>query len=101
AALNVRLTARSRRQEFGLTPAAELPAPRPAAASAAPAAAAAAPAASPAASTAAASAATTSATPGDFPPELRLCGIFLVEDVERRQADVRDFLLAKKELMRL
>src|SRR5262245_56191779 len=38
---------------------------------------------------------------GTFSPILRLCGIFLVEDVERRQADVRDFLLAKKEFMRL
>jgi hypothetical protein len=28
-------------------------------------------------------------------------GIFLVEDIERRQADVREFLLAKKELVTL
>ena len=28
-------------------------------------------------------------------------GIFLVEDIERRQADVRKFLLAKKELVAL
>src|SRR5215472_11841515 len=72
-----------------LTPAAD--APRPAAAAAA----AAAPAASPAASTAA----TTSATPGDFLPELRLCGIFLVEHIECRQADVRDFLVTEKDFM--
>jgi hypothetical protein len=90
---NAVLTARFRRQEFRLTPAAD--APRPAAASAAPAAAAAAPAASPAASTAA----TTSATPGDFLPELRLCGIFLVEHIECRQADVRDFLVTEKDFM--
>src|SRR6516165_3193091 len=69
-----------------LTPAAD--APRPAAAAAAPA-------ASPAASTAA----TTSATPGDFLPELRLCGIFLVEHIEPRQADVRDFLVTEKDFV--
>src|SRR5215467_1666064 len=66
-----------------LTPAAD--APRPAAAAAA----------SPAASTAA----TTSATPGDFLPELRLCGIFLVEHIECRQADVRDFLVTEKDFV--
>lgn len=58
-----------------------------------------APAASPAAPAAATSAAATPATPGNFLADLRRCGIFLVEHVERRQADVRDFLLAKKDLM--
>jgi hypothetical protein len=81
----------------GLTP--STAAPGQAAASAAAAAAA----ASPAASTTTAAASATSAPPplSDFLAELRLCGIFLVEDVERRQADVRDFLVAKKEFMRL
>src|SRR5689334_14371425 len=68
-----------------------------------PAAASATSAASPAASTTtpAASAASAAAPLSDFLAELRLCGIFLVEGVERRQADVRDFLVAKEESMRL
>src|SRR6516225_10719376 len=88
--------------KFRLTPA-TVAAPGPAAAAAAPAdAAAAAPAASPAASTAAASAAAASAAPpSDFLAELRLWRIFLVEHIELGQADVRDFLLAKKNFMRL
>jgi hypothetical protein len=69
--------------------------PGPAAASAT----ATAPAASPAAPAAATAAAATAATPGNFLADLRRCGIFLIEHVERRQADVRDFLLAKKDLM--
>jgi hypothetical protein len=80
--------------DFALTVAAITPGP--AAASAA----ATAPAASPAAPAAATSAAATAATPGSyFLADLRRCGIFLVEHIERRQADVRDFLLAKKDLM--
>ncbi len=67
---------------------------------AAPAATATAPAASIAAPAATAAAATASAPPrSDFLAERRLDGIFLVEYVERRQADVRDFLLAKKDFM--
>jgi hypothetical protein len=52
---------------------------------------------SPAASAAAASAAAAAAaaTLGDFIAKLGLCGVFLVEDVERPQTDVGDFLLTE------
>jgi hypothetical protein len=79
---------------FDLTDAAITPGPAAAAAAAAAAAT-----ASPAAS-AATSAAATSTTPGDFFAELRRCSVFLVEDIERRQADVRDFLLTEKDFVR-
>jgi hypothetical protein len=81
---------------FGLTRATE--APGPAATSSA---AAAAPATSPAASAAAASAAATSApaAPGNLLAELRLCSIFFVKDVKRRQADVRNFLVTEKDFV--
>jgi hypothetical protein len=56
--------------------------------------------ASPAASAAtAAAAAATSTTPGDFLAELMCCSVFLVEDIKRRQADVRDFLLTEKDFV--
>jgi len=70
--------------------------PGPAAASAT----AAAHAASPAAPAAAAPAAAAPATPGsDFFADLRRCSVFLVENVECRQADVRDFLLTEKDFV--
>ena len=81
---------------FGLAPAATSPGQ--AAASAA----ATAPAASPSTPATAAPAAAASApptAPGDFFADLRGYGIFLVEDVERRQTHVRNFLLAEKDLM--
>jgi hypothetical protein len=82
---------------FGLTRATETPGP---AATSAAATAATAPAASEAAAAAAAAAATTSAAPSsDFLAELRFCGIFLVEHIERRQAHVRDFLVTEKYFM--
>jgi hypothetical protein len=81
---------------FDLTDAAITPGP--AAAAAAAAATATAATASPAAS-AATSAAATSTTPGDFFAELMCCSVFLVEDIERRQADVRDFLLTEKDFV--
>jgi hypothetical protein len=71
--------------------------PRPAAASATATAVAASPAA-PAAATPAA-AATAPATPSDFFADPRYCGVLLVENVECRQADVRDFLLTEKVFM--
>ena len=95
---NAVLTARFRRQEFRLTPATAAPGQ---AAAPAAAAAAAAPAASPAAPATAAAAAASAAPPSDFLAELRLWRIFLVEHIELGQADVRDFLLAKKNFMRL
>jgi hypothetical protein len=51
----------------------------------------------------AASAAMAAATTGQFKlfGKRGASGIFLVEDIERRQADVREFLLAKKELVAL
>jgi len=82
---NAVLTARFRRQEFRLPPATAPPAA---------AAAAAAPAASPAAPATAAA-----VTPSNFLAQLRLCGILFVEDVKRRQADVRDFLVSEKDFM--
>jgi hypothetical protein len=71
--------------------------PGPAAASAT----ATAPTASPAAPAAAApaAAATAAATPSEFFAEPRCCGIFLVENVECRQTDVRDFLLTEKDFV--
>jgi hypothetical protein len=80
---------------FGLTHAAVAPGP------AATSAASAAPATSPAAAAAAAAAAPASApaAPGDFFANLRGCSIFLVEDVERRQAHVGDFLVADKDFV--
>jgi len=77
---------------FDLTDAAI--APGPAAAAAAITAAAASPAAS-----AATSAAATPTTPGDFFAELMCCRVFFVEDIERRQADVRDFFLTEKDFV--
>jgi hypothetical protein len=91
---NAVLTARFRRQEFPLTPATAAPGQ-----AAAPAAAAATPAASPAASATAAAAATTSAAPGNFLADLRSCGIFLVEHIERRKADVRNLLVTEKDFV--
>jgi hypothetical protein len=87
--LSVTLVAKS----FDLTDAAITPGPAAAAAAAAATAT-----ASPAAS-AATSAAATSTTPGDFFAELMCCSVFLVEDIERRQADVRDFLLTEKDFV--
>jgi hypothetical protein len=54
--------------------------------------------AAPAAATPAA-AATAPATPSDFFANPRYCGVFLVENVECRQADVRDFLLTEKDFV--
>jgi hypothetical protein len=86
------------RRFFGLTRATETPGP---AATSAASAAAAAEATSPAASAAAASAAAASAPAAgsDLLAELSLCGIFLVKDVERRQADVRNFLVTEKDFV--
>jgi hypothetical protein len=61
-------------------------------------------AASPAASatkaTSATTAATTSTSPGgNFFAQLRLPGIFLIENIERGQADVGDLLLTEKDFM--
>jgi hypothetical protein len=68
---------------------------------AAAAAAAAANAASPTASAAAAPAAAAAApaTPGNFLTDLRCRSVFFVEDVERRQTDVGDFLLTEKDFV--
>jgi hypothetical protein len=67
-------------------------------AAAAPAAAAASPATSAAAATAAATATSATTPPSKFLAELRF-GVFLVEDVERRQAHVRNFFLTEKDFM--
>jgi len=72
-------------------------APRPAAAAAAGAATAASPAAS--AATASATAAAAPATPGDLFAKLRRRGVFLVEDVECRQTNVRDLLFTEKDFV--
>jgi hypothetical protein len=59
-------------------------------------------AASPTASAAAAPAAAAAAapaTPGNFLTDLRCRGVFFVEDVERRQTDVGDFLLTEKDFV--
>jgi hypothetical protein len=77
------------RKYFGLAGAATSPGPAATAATAATAAAA-------AASHGAASAAAATATPGEFFADLGCCGVFLVEDIERRQADVGDFFLTEK-----
>src|ERR1700675_2992239 len=71
--------------------------PRPAAAAASYAAAYTASATPAASATSAASAA--SATPGHLYAALGRCRVFLVEEIERRQADVGDFLLAKRDFV--
>ena len=48
---------------------------------------------------AAAAAATAASPPSHLFTKPRLCGIFLVEDVERPQADVGDLFLANKDFM--
>jgi len=80
------------RKYFGLADAATSPGPAATAATAA--AAAASRGAASAAAAAAAAAAT--ATPGEFFADLGCCGVFLVEDIERRQADVENFFLTQK-----
>src|SRR5215813_9617096 len=53
-----------------------------------------------AAASAAASAAAAAAASSKFFPKSRRSGVFLVEDVERRQADVGDFFLTECDLGR-
>lgn len=48
---------------------------------------------------AAATAATAAAPPGNLLARLGFCGVFLVEDVECRQAHVRDFFLAEEDFV--
>ena len=74
------------RKYFGLADAATSPGPAATAATAAAA----------AASHGAASAAAATATPGEFFADLGCYGVFLVEDIERRQADVGNFFLTQK-----
>ncbi len=81
-------------EKWNVTSAGAATSPRPAAASAATATAA----TSPTAATAA-TAATTTAAPGNLLARLRLGSIFLVEDIERRQAHVRNFLLAEEDFV--
>ena len=52
------------------------------------------------AASAAPAAATASAAPSKFFAELGLCGVLLVEDIERRQAHVGDFLLTESDDLR-
>ncbi len=73
--------------------------PGPAATSAAATAAAGSPAASATTTAATASTAAASATPGKFFAYARCRGVFLVEDVERRQADVGNLLLTEKDFV--
>jgi hypothetical protein len=59
-------------------------------------------AAPPTTSAGAASAAAAAAPPhniGNFLTHLRCCGVFSVEDIERRQTDVGDFLLTEKDFV--
>jgi hypothetical protein len=58
----------------------------------------AAPEAATSAAVAAVAAAASAAAPGEFFAELRF-GIFLVEDIERRQAYVGDFFITEKDFM--
>src|SRR5262249_35063086 len=74
--------------------------PRQAAAAASAAAAATAAAAAAAAASAAPAAAAASAASGKFFPKSGRFGVFLVEDVERPQADVGDFFLTESDLGR-
>jgi len=53
--------------------------------------------ATPATATASAATATTAAAPSYLNATLRSCAVFLVEDVELRQADVGDFFLTERD----
>jgi len=54
---------------------------------------------SPTAAATGAAAAAAAAAPGNHLAELRLCGVLLVEDVERRQADIGQLFFAEEDLL--